>query len=397
MLVAIAVALPVLLGMTGLAVDMGRMYTAKARLQAAVDAAALAGSMYLGSDPQIKNGIVANAAAEYLSNNYPGAVLTQLSPLTQVRGVCVSAEANVPMTFMNVLAIKTRSVNARSCAGFNDLEVVLVVDNSGSMNGRPIAEVKQAANKLVDLMIPDGGAPSIKVGLVPFRGKVRLPEGVDGQPAGCRNANGSVNNSNVNPPDYSCRDAALPPVFGLSYNKSSIKRAINTMNAGNSSSDTSGTIIAEGLKWARHVLTPEAPFVEGGSKDRFRKVIILLTDGDNEDGTCSGAFGGRSPRTDPHSTYRRNAYFQMGVTNCGCNDYGCLDQAMLEEARKAKEEGIEIFAIRFGVSDAVDIALMKAVASSSAGTDDHYYDAPSVNDIGTVFNRIGRQLGFRLL
>jgi hypothetical protein len=88
----------------------------------------------------------------------------------------------------------------------------------------------------------------------------------------------------------------------------------------------------------------------------------------------------------------------MGVTNCGCGDYGCLDQAMLEEARKAREdEGIEIFTIRFGGSDSVDIELMKAIASSSEGTEDHYYDAPTVDDLETVFDRIGRQLGFRLL
>ncbi len=40
---------------------------------------------------------------------------------------------------------------------------------------------------------------------------------------------------------------------------------------------------------------------------------------------------------------------------------------------------------------------MKQIASSKPGTDDHYFDAPSVYDIPTVFKEIGKQLGWRLL
>ena len=58
---------------------------------------------------------------------------------------------------------------------------------------------------------------------------------------------------------------------------------------------------------------------------------------------------------------------------------------------------IEVFAIRFGDSDSVDVSLMKSIASSKAGTNDHYYDAPSAYDIDDVFKKIGRQLGWRLL
>jgi hypothetical protein len=386
-LVAVTLALPVLLGMTGLAVDMGRLYAAQARLQASVDAAALAGTLYLASDPNVSNGTVANIVNEYLSANYADAYVTELKPGGEVRSVCLTAQVDVQMTFMAVLAVDSRSVSASSCAGFNDLEVVLVIDNTGSMNGAPLNAVKTAAKKLVDLMMPDGGAASIKVGLVPFRGKVRLNAGVDGLPAGCRNADGSVNTHSG-----TCQNGDLRPIMGLSYNKTSIKNSINSMAA---RSGLSGTVISEGIKWGRHVLTPDTPFTEGGSTARFRKVMILLTDGDTEDGTCGAPYQCGPPF--PCGNYRYNAYNGMGVSNFNCNNYGCLDQAMLNEAQIAKDNNIEVFTIRYGVSDAVDIELMKAVASSTEGTDDHYFDAPSTSDIGTVFDKIGRQLGYRLL
>lgn len=386
-LVLVTVAFPILLGMAGFAVDLGRLYTARARLQAAVDAATLAGSMYLMSDPDCQNGDVANAVNDYLSRNYSEASVVALNPGSGVRSVCVTAQVNVAMTFMNVLAITSRDVTASACAGFNDLEVALVIDNSGSMEGEPIDAVKAAAHQFVDMMIPNGGAAAIKVGLVPFRGKVRLPADIDGRPAGCRNADGSFNQP-VNPTDYSCTNAALPPVAGLSYNKGVIHGAIASMQAQGGAQYSSCTTIAEGLKWGRHVLTSDAPFTEAGSRSRFRKVLILLSDGDNNIGDAI---------TNPNSTCRRNAYFGMGVMDCDDGDYGCLDQAMLAEAEAAKGEGIEIFSIRYGVSDEVDIELMKRVASSKPGTNDHYFDAPSLDDLQTIFNRIGRQLGFRLL
>jgi Flp pilus assembly protein TadG len=386
-LIAVTVALPVLLGMAGLAVDMGRLYTAQSRLQAAVDAAALGGSMYLMTDPDCDNGAVANTVNDYLARNYSGAAVTDLHPGSGVRSVCVTAQANVTMTFMNVLAISSRDVTASACAGFNDLEVALVVDSSGSMAGEPIDAVKAAAHQFVDMLIPNGGAPSIKVGLVGFQGKVRIPADVDGKPAGCRNADGTLNQP-VNGSDQSCTDGALAPAAGLSYNKAAIHSAIDSMEPQGGGEYASCTAIPEGIKWGRHVLTSDTPFTEAGSRTRFRKVLILLTDGDNN---ISDAI------SNPSSVCRRNAYFGMGVTDCDDDDYGCLDQAMLSQAQAAKDDGIEIFTIRYGVSDEVDIELMKSVASSKSGTEDHYFDAPTLDDLQTIFDRIGRQLGFRLL
>ncbi|QGY38841.1 hypothetical protein GM415_01365 [Pseudodesulfovibrio cashew] len=401
----VALLLPVLLGVAGLAIDMGNMYVTHTRLQTAVDAAALAGSLQLPYDPNLDKGLVSQAVTDMLAVNMPEAEVETVTPGTEVRSVVVKGKAEVKLVLMKILGIGNQWVEASAAAGFNKLEVVFVVDNSGSMKGTPITLVKEASIELTDLLMPDGASADTKVGVVPFRGKVRIGAGVDGQDAGCRNADGSVNETGLHEDfmdeyyalPYYYRDridmdtcSSIPETMPLSGDKADVIEAINRQTA---TGNSSGTVIPEGIKWGRHVLTPEAPYTEGGDKDDYRKVMIVLTDGDTEDGECGGTYRAYYRP----NNYWTNAYFRMGDDLSHCEDGGVLNTQMLAEAQAAKDAGIEIFAIRFGASDNVDINLMKQIASSKAGTDDHYFDAPSVYDIPDVFKKIGRQLGWRLL
>ncbi|MCJ2164419.1 VWA domain-containing protein [Pseudodesulfovibrio sp. S3-i] len=396
--------LPVLLGFVGIAIDMGNIYMTHTKLQASVDAGALAGSLELPYDPDLSKGIVKKAVEDMVAANMESAVVISVVAGTEIRSVKVMAQAEVKMLLMEVLGIADSVVEAHASAGFNKLEVVFVVDNSGSMKGTPIDMVKQASIELTELLIPDGATPDTKVGMVAFRGKVRIGEGVEGFEPGCHNADGSLNTGIHEDfmddywalSDYyrryitldTCSD--LPEALPLSQDKDLIISSINTQTATGASS---GTVIPEGIKWGRHILTSEAPYTQGGDKEDFRKIMIVLTDGDTEDGECGG----------PYRAYYRpnnywtNAYFGMGVDTAHCEDGGVLNTDMLSEAQAAKDAGIEIFTIRFGTSDNTDIALMKQIASSKAGTDDHYFNAPSVYDIPDIFKQIGKQLGWRLL
>ncbi|MGE4292362.1 MAG: pilus assembly protein TadG-related protein [Desulfovibrio sp.] len=400
----LAVLIPVLLGAVGLALDAGNLYIAHSRLQNAVDAAALAGALELPYDPDTDKGIVRSATQAMLTRNYPQAAILSLAPGGEVRSVCVRAGAEVSTLLLGALGIGSNHIEAQACAGFNHLEIVFAIDNSGSMKGAPLEQTRMACNDLVELILPDHASPDTRVGLVPFRGKVRIPSGVDGLPGGCRNADGSLNEGLRDEymplywalPYYTRRNVSLetcdsiPVTSALTSDKNAILAAIGEMDG---YGDASGTVISEGIKWGREVLTPEAPFTEGKDEKNIRKVLILLTDGDNEDGECGGPY---SLNYRPNN-YWTNAWYGMGETDCHCEDGGGLNTAMLDEARRAKEAGVEIFTIRFGSSDAVDVSLMKQVASSKAGTNDHYFDAPSAYDIGDVFKQIGRQLGWRLL
>uniref|UniRef100_B8DJ11 von Willebrand factor type A n=1 Tax=Nitratidesulfovibrio vulgaris (strain DSM 19637 / Miyazaki F) TaxID=883 RepID=B8DJ11_NITV9 len=405
MAMLMAVLLPVVLGLAGLGIDSGMLYLAHNRLQGAVDAAALAGSLELPYDPQLDKGLVKGAVNQYMAANYPAAVLKGVTPGTEERSVTVKAEATVDTIFMGALGIGSSTVRAQATAGYNNLEVVFVIDNTGSMKGTAIQQANAAATQLAELIMPDGMETSVKVGLVPFRGKVHIPAGVDGLADGCRNADGTLapswileeykqtkyrypTGSSLNVPKGTCD--SIPRVQALTSNRTTIVSAIAKQDA---LGDASGTVISEGIKWGRHVLTPEAPFTQGSSNKDMRKVMIVLTDGDTEDGKCGGNYAlNYTP-----NAYWTNAYYGMFDMNTHCENGGKLNAAMLSEAQIAKDKGIEIFAIRYGDSDSTDISLMKAIASSKAGTDDHYYNAPSAYDLEEIFKKIGRQLGWRLL
>ena len=371
-----AVGLVGILGIVGLGMDAGMLYLAHSRLQTATDSAALAGSLELPYDPEISNGRVESAVNDFLNRNYPRGQIEEIVPGGETRSVKVLASADVPMRFLGLMGIDSRTVHAEALAGFNNLEIVFVIDNSGSMKGTPIQMTNMAAESLVDLVLPDGMSPAIKIGLVPFRGKVRIGSGVDGLPAGCRNADGSFSEwlreeymepEYRYPPHYSLHVSSdtcevIPEVLPLSADKLNIMSAIDTQDARGSGS---GTLISEGIKWARNVLSPEEPYTEGSGDDDMRKIMIVLTDGDTEDGSC----GGRFDVNYTPNNYWTNAYYGMGDMDSHCEDGGALNSAMLDEAQAAKDDGIEIFSIRYGDSDSTDIELMKQIASSKPGTD----------------------------
>jgi len=354
----------VLIGAAGLAVDGGRMYLADRHLQNAVDAAALAGSMALPEDPDMDQGIAAAAAQEMLTANYPEATMVSAGPGSEVRSACVKGAANVDYLLMGVLGLSSGTVTAQACAGFNNLEIVLVLDTTGSMKGTPINNVKSAATDLVELILPSNTTPSTKIGMVPFRGMVRMRAGVDGVAAGCRNVNGTLNDGKLldvykatkyRSPVGSSLKVDADTCSNISYtealttDRASILSRISALSADGSGS---GTLISEGIKWGRHVLTPEAPFTQGSPDDKYRKIMIVLTDGDTEDGRCGGNYAvSYTP-----NNYWTNAYFGMGLSAQypapanfpDCKDGGGLNAAVLTEAQTAKDLGVEIFSIRLG-------------------------------------------------
>jgi len=442
--VLIAASLVAVIAASGVALDLGRIYVARNKLQNAVDAAALAGSLQLPDDPDVTTGQVSTAVTANLLANDAAATDIGISSGGATRSVCVQASVPVGMTLTNVFGAGATTVTAEACAGYNDIELVFVLDATGSMRGTPIANVKEAAASLVDLIMPSATTTSTrsKIGLVPFQGKIRIDgsdpvtaeQNPDGVGVGCRNADGSLNNGKLKAEyattssrssifygytisgvsttsDKTC--SGMSPIRALSSDKEAILNNISNINAG---VVTSGTVISEGLKWGHRVLSPTTPYVEGSTDKKVRKIMILLTDGDTEDGRCGGSFASAYKTI---NSYWTNAYFGMGLTPTtstspyatlstatatlaqipSCVDGGKLNQAALDAATSAKNDTypIEIFTIRFGDSDSTDVSLMKQIASSKTGTDDHYYDAPNESDIQEMFKKIGQQLGQRLM
>lgn len=133
----------VLLGLVGGGVDMARAYKAQRHLQAACDAAALAGRHAV-----LSNGFDDTAKAkaqEFFNANYnpteQGTTDTVFSPTSDDNGDTIvgTASAKLATVIMRVFGIKSLNLSATCTAsmGIGNSDVTFVLDNTGSMAWTP--------------------------------------------------------------------------------------------------------------------------------------------------------------------------------------------------------------------------------------------------------------------
>jgi Flp pilus assembly protein TadG len=147
--VAIAALVWIILPMLGLFIDLGILYSAKARLQSAVDGAALAAAraLNLGQDTSAQSTSAKQNAVNWFYANFPpgnwntsgtlmntGTVTVANSPnQANLRQVTVTASTNVPAWFMRWLGFGSTALTVTGQASRRDVVSMLVLDRSGSM------------------------------------------------------------------------------------------------------------------------------------------------------------------------------------------------------------------------------------------------------------------------
>lgn len=161
----------------GTALDLSRAMVAKSRLSNALDAAGLA----VGASVGASNVQMLDIAQKYFNANYPDdeiGVASGLQLTVVGTTMTLSASAQIETTLLNLVGINyitvaTSSTIVRESKG---LEVVLVADNTGSMNdGGKIGSLRQAATDLVNILFGDLATPEkLRMGIVPFSQTVRL-------------------------------------------------------------------------------------------------------------------------------------------------------------------------------------------------------------------------------
>ncbi len=135
-LILVAAGMLFMLGMTGLAVDSGRGYLTRLRLVRAVDSAALTGARTLRSGEAIA--LEQATAAAYANGVGPainGATL-DMRVDTDAQGEStfeVSAARTIPTILMRLLGVDHIDVRAKSVAAVPPVDLILVIDQSGSL------------------------------------------------------------------------------------------------------------------------------------------------------------------------------------------------------------------------------------------------------------------------
>lgn len=499
-LVAVLAFIMLTLG-AGTAVDYVRGAHQQTALATAIDAAALA----VAASGKTDIAELEQLARDYISANfsnleYEGSDL-DLNVVVTENIVQITATQLMPTTFMKIASIETMDLGAFSevTRRASGLEVVLVLDNTGSMNsGGKLASLKTAATDLTEMLFGDVEVSSgVKMAVVPFSAAVnvgpqyttetwldhtglnpishlhfsdatkhnswawsqlanmqwngcveqrKVAAGVNydvddttpsiaspdtlfpiyfapDEPTNSNNASskpgwggGFVNsyladwrsNESVSSttksntslsdrqrryqkyvgtsptgagPGYQCGIKPLTPLTGV---KQTILDAINIMTA------DGGTNIASGVGWGLRVLSPTVPFTEGVAydDDDWNKVMIIMTDGENDWGSVltnmNGSYYGGYGYTSQSST-------RLGMATIADRD-GVYNDRTAVACQKAKDANLDrpitIYTITFGSLASNAGPLMTACATDP----EKYFHAPSNSELQTVFAEIGTQI-----
>jgi len=183
-LIIVALTMIVLIGFAALAIDSGLSYGVKAKLNAAVDAAALAGARatVFGNDDGARATAATGAAQKFFDLNFPasylgttpGRVVPTISAVPQANGkwqVSVSADATRPTFLMGVLGLQSMTIHAQAVSVRRSVDLVLVIDTSGSLgppysSSTTFGQVQSAAKDFVGKFAAGPGGD--RVALVAF-------------------------------------------------------------------------------------------------------------------------------------------------------------------------------------------------------------------------------------
>ena len=139
-LIIVAVVLIVLIAVVGLAIDSGRAYGVKAKLNAAVDAASIAATKALSEGEDEAR----QTAERYFYANFPDGYMSSTPEFDPDDiEITVSSDGNVvvnvpgmaemPTTFMRILGYETQHVSARAQVTRKAVYIAFVVDNTTSL------------------------------------------------------------------------------------------------------------------------------------------------------------------------------------------------------------------------------------------------------------------------
>ncbi len=324
--VFVALALTPILILSGLAVDFAQLYTARTRLGHAIEAAGLAVGSTQDGSVELQDRLEAFFAANYPSEALGTPYGLSMQPVNNV--FTVTASVDVPTTFLRVAGYErlTATVSTEIVRETKGLEVVLVLDNTGSMAGsNKIGSLRNAAKELVRILFGSEEFPELlRVALVPYVTTVNIgtnnadlvigDDTFDFEGAGwkgcvmARPYPHDVRDTSVteggpwmaylwppepeNCPGHSRTIDEVPratsgpnkscarPILPLTNDRNRLVSEIEAMEPWNNG----GTMTSVGLAWGLRVVSPEAPFTDALPYDTedWNKAIVVLTDGHNQ-------------------------------------------------------------------------------------------------------------------
>jgi Flp pilus assembly protein TadG len=374
----------------GMAIDYSRASSLNARVQTALDAAALAATKAL-VETSASDAEISALAQKYYDEAMDGRSGTAGSlgalaiTINRDEGfVALNVSGKVNTTIGQVANIDAFDVNLSSRADFSikDIELGVMLDVSGSMSGEKLASLKAAGNDLIDLLMGDKPASQkVRIGLAPYSTSINAgayaakAKGNSGNNSGPGNNNGNGNAGEKCVSERKGNDAFTdePPANGRTFGGKPTACPVNTVLALTDDKDALSAslngYVADGrtaghlgIAWAWYLVSPKwdtfwpaASKPEQPNDAKLVKAIIVMTDG------------------------MFNQEYEI--------DNGTSAQQAQELCENIKNEGVLVFTVGFQAPAEV-MPLMQACASKP----EYAFDAANGAALRTSFSQISRQL-----
>jgi len=408
----------IIFGASGLALDYSRMISVRSKVAAAADSAVLA----VGNN--LLNGITDDNRNRQdfeamLSVNLEGIIplnsfdIDNFVANPDTGEVRADLSANMPLTIMGIFGFNDANIGINAGAIFeqDNVEIAMVLDNTGSMRGSRINALRTAAQDAVNILIPGETSNSVRIGLVPYSSSVNagryartvtrgnderdvasagvfVPGHMNVPTTRCtteRNGREAFTDASyvdaplgsdlrtVNAIRRSVNDCPDLTIRPLTANKRNLLNDISRMGA---RGFTAGHI---GISWSYYMLSEnwnglwpresEASPYNGAT----RKVAIIMTDGifntfyNGTEGTNA---------TGPHS---------------GLSNQRAIDLCDNMRAAKAGNPGITVYSIAFEAPERAQ-EVLQACANEDTAQDQFYYEADSAEELQAAFREIATSI-----
>ncbi|MEO1198787.1 MAG: TadE/TadG family type IV pilus assembly protein [Pseudomonadota bacterium] len=172
-----ALCLVPIIGLIGAAIDYGRASQTRERLQNAVDATTLAVRQVAGTMSQTE---LEEFARGFLDANLNGDVSANIVELTfdadsDALDMRISTEVDTALLGLMGISEVPVEAHTRAVVGRTSFEIALVLDNSGSMAGNRLSNLKDATGQLVDTLFGEETThPEVSIAVVPFAAAVNV-------------------------------------------------------------------------------------------------------------------------------------------------------------------------------------------------------------------------------
>ncbi len=425
MLMLVLVVLPLI----GLAIDGGMLYLAHQRLMAATDAAALAGarSLNIGLTVDAQAANVQSIATQYFNANFPPGYLNSTSASVTVPPpvqssyhtvtVQVQSSAVVKLYFMGLINHPTANITASASTSRRDVNVVLALDRSGSMDS-VCSVLKSDAENFVSKFV--NGRDT--VGLVTFMGNASVDyastknfmPGLNNALAKLQCGGNTGSAAALHLAQQQITTIAEPGalnviVFFTDGVPNGFLPGLATPSAtyngfpllpGNSCTGTSvpngylsngGGLYSPNPQAINSTSTPLLSACPSGNLNQLSKYYAYVTETD--------AFGDSASGYMPVRRDSNNYITFTAPGNSAGNSDAVSTNAADDAARKIRAAGTIIYTIGLGSNGGVDSTFLERVANDTASPiydpslpTGKYYYSPNAGQLGAAFNSIASEI-----